>query len=63
MLPMQDTGEHAVGCDSQGARYADLEVRAVVPMPLMRHTPLQAARPHDQVDATAGDYAVQMGAS
>jgi hypothetical protein len=30
---------------------------AVVPMPILRHAPLQAARLHDQVDGAAGDYA------
>jgi hypothetical protein len=46
-----------------GADHADLEARVLVPLPLMRHTPLQAASPHDQVDGTTGDYAVQVGAS
>jgi hypothetical protein len=43
-----------------GADHADLEARVLVPLPLM---PLQAASPHDQVDGTTGDYAVQVGAS
>jgi len=32
-------------------------------MPVLRHLPLQAAGPHDQVDRAAVDYAVQTGAS
>jgi hypothetical protein len=40
MLPMQDKGEPATGCYPQGARYADLEARAVVQMPVVRHAPL-----------------------
>jgi len=63
MLPMQDKGEPAVGCYLQGARYADLKARGVLPMPVLWHTPLQAARLHDQVDRAAGGYAVQVGAS
>ena len=35
-----------------------MEVGAVVPMPVMRHAPLQAARPYDQGDRAAGDHAV-----
>ena len=57
VLPMQDKGKHAVGCYPQGAGYADLEAGAFVPMPVLRHAPLQAAGPHDQVDQATGDYA------
>src|SRR5689334_17343440 len=35
MLPMQNAGEHALGCDPQGARHADLEAGAVVPVPVV----------------------------
>jgi hypothetical protein len=60
---MQDKGKHAVGCDPKARETPDLEVRTVVPMPVLRHTPLQAACSHDQVDRAAEDYAVQVGAS
>jgi len=60
---MQDAGELALGCDPQAARHADLEAGAVVPMPLMRYPPLQAAGSADQVDRAAGNHALQVGAS
>jgi hypothetical protein len=50
MLRMQDAGEHALGCDPQGARHADLEAGAVVPVPVVRYAALQAAGSDDQVD-------------
>jgi hypothetical protein len=60
VLPLQDTGKHAVGCDLQAAQHPDLEAGAVVPMPVLWRAPLQATCPHDQVDRTAGDYAIQV---
>src|SRR5688572_29969812 len=53
--PVQITGEHAVGCHSPRARYAYLEAGAVISVPVLRHTSIQAACPHDQADGTAGD--------
>jgi hypothetical protein len=58
MLPMQDKGEHAARCYPKSAGYADLEAGAVLPMSVLWHAPLQAPGSDDQVDGTAGDYAV-----
>jgi hypothetical protein len=49
-LSMRDESELAAERYPQGAGYADLEVRAVVPMLVVRHASLQAAGSHDQVD-------------
>ena len=60
---MHDTGNPSVGRDPQDAGRADLEAGAVVSMRVVRDAAIQAARPHDQADGAAGDYAVQVGAS
>jgi hypothetical protein len=38
VLSMQDKSKHAFGCYPQGARYADLEARTVLPMPVLWDT-------------------------
>lgn len=61
VLPLQDEGEHAAGCHSTAARYADLKAGAVLSMPILRHKSLQAAGPHDQINRAARDHTLQVG--
>ena len=53
-----DEGKPAARCHVQRVIRADLEARAVVEMPLMRHASFQATGADDQVDRAAGDYAL-----
>ena len=57
------SGPRATIFNASSGKGPDLETRGVVPMPLVRHPPLQAAGPHDQVDRTPRDYTLQVGAS
>jgi hypothetical protein len=57
MLPMQDTGEPAIGCDPQGARRSGSQSRPSDAGPSAR----AAACPHNQVDGATGDYGLQVG--
>ena len=62
MLPMQDAGELATGCDPSLAGHAHMEARSISQMPLMPERPLRATGAHDQVDGDAHDHTLQVGA-
>jgi hypothetical protein len=55
--------EPYAGCHPPTARKADLEAGNIPEMPVVSEGALCAVRADDQADGTAGDHAVQMGAS
>src|ERR1700732_62155 len=63
MQPLQDPRKPAARRDPPATRHAALETRGLAEVPVMPEGPLCAAGAYDQIDGSAGDHALSMGAS